>query len=119
VYADGLAGVLSRVYFNYVPRKIYVTENGASYSTPPDGRGNVADEHRTNYLRSHFAAAARAMKLGVPLAGYFVWSLLDNFEWSFGYAQRFGIIWVDFQTQKRTLKDSAKWYKKVIKKNGF
>ena len=56
---------------------------------------------------------------GVPLAGYFVWSLLDNFEWSFGYSQRFGIVWVDYETKKRTLKDSAKWYKGVIRKNGF
>ena len=118
-YPEGLTGVLGRVYFNYNPFKIYVTENGASYSTGPDGNGNVPDEHRTNYLRTHFAAAHRAIQAGVPLAGYFVWSLLDNFEWSFGYSQRFGIVWVDYETQKRTLKDSAKWYKKVIKKNGF
>jgi beta-glucosidase len=119
VYPDGLLGVLARTYFDYQPRKLYVTENGASYSTPPDASGNVPDEHRTNYLREHFAAAQRAIELGVPLAGYFVWSLLDNFEWGYGYSQRFGIIWVDYETQKRTLKDSAKWYKKVIKKNGF
>jgi beta-glucosidase len=118
-YPEGLTGVLARVYFNYNPFKIYVTENGASYSTPPDEKGNVPDEHRTNYLRTHFAAAHRAIQAGVPLAGYYVWSLLDNFEWSFGYSQRFGIIWVDYETQKRTLKDSAKWYKNVIKKNGF
>jgi beta-glucosidase len=118
-YPDGLTGILGRVYFNYQPRKLYVTENGASYSTPPDDKGNVADEHRVNYLRTHLAAAYRAIQAGVPLAGYFVWSLLDNFEWSHGYAQRFGIVWVDYETQKRYLKDSAKWYKKVIKKNGF
>jgi beta-glucosidase len=118
-YPDGLTGMLGRVYFNYQPRKLYITENGASYSTPPDEQCDVPDEHRTNYLRTHFAAAYRAIQAGVPLAGYFVWSLLDNFEWSHGYAQRFGIIWVDFETQKRTLKDSAKWYKTVIKKNGF
>jgi len=119
IYPEGLTGVLSRVYFNYIPFKIYITENGASYSTGPDESGNVPDEHRTNYLRTHFAAAHRAIQAGVPLAGYFVWSLLDNFEWSFGYSQRFGIVWVDYETQKRILKDSAKWYKKVIKKNGF
>lgn len=118
-YPEGLTGILSRVYFNYQPRKVYVTENGASYSTPPDEKGNVPDGLRTNYLRAHFAAAHRAIQAGVPLAGYFVWSLLDNFEWSWGYMQRFGIIWVDYETQKRTLKDSAKWYKQVIKKNGF
>ena len=59
------------------------------------------------------------MQAGVPLAGYFVWSLLDNFEWSHGYSQRFGIVWVNYETQERILKDSAKWYKGVIKKNGF
>ncbi|HEY5731677.1 MAG TPA: GH1 family beta-glucosidase [Anaerolineales bacterium] len=119
IYPDGLTGVLGRVYFEYQPLKVYVTENGASYSTGPDEKGNVPDELRTNYLRTHFAAAHRAIQAGVPLAGYFVWSLLDNFEWAFGYSQRFGIIWVDYETQKRTLKDSAKWYKNVIRKNGF
>jgi len=118
-YPDGLTGILNRVYFNYQPLKVHITENGASYSTPPDEKGNIPDELRTNYLRTHFAAAHRAMQAGVPLAGYFVWSLMDNFEWSFGYSQRFGIIWVDYETQKRTLKDSAKWYKGVIRKNGF
>ena len=118
-HPGGLTAVLGRVYFNYQPRKLYITENGASYSTPPDEKGNVPDELRTNYLRTHFAAMYRAIQAGVPLAGYFVWSLMDNFEWSQGYAQRFGIVWVDYETQKRTLKDSAKWYKNVIKKNGF
>ena len=118
-YPDGLTGILGRVYFNYQPRKLYVTENGASYSTPPDEKGNVPDIHRTDYLRTHFVAMHRALQAGVPVAGYFLWSLLDNFEWSHGYAQRFGIIWVDYETQKRYLKDSAKWYKKVIRKNGF
>ena len=118
-YPEGLTGVLGRVYFDYQPLKVYVTENGASYSTGPDKNGNIPDELRTNYLRTHFVAAHRAIQAGVPLAGYFVWSLIDNFEWSFGYSQRFGIIWVDYETQKRTLKDSAKWYKNVIKKNGI
>lgn len=118
-YPDGLTGSLGRVYFNYNPRKIYITENGASYSTPPDEHGNVPDVHRTNYLKTHFAAAQRAIQAGVPLAGYFVWSLMDNFEWSFGFAQRFGIVWVNYETQERILKDSAKWYRTVIKKNGF
>lgn len=118
-HPDGLTGILGRVYFNYQPLKLYITENGASYSTPPDEKGEVHDEHRTNYLRTHFVAMHRALQAGVPLAGYFLWSLLDNFEWSRGYSQRFGIVWVDYETQKRTIKDSAKWYKKVIRKNGF
>jgi len=119
VYPDGLLNVLGRYYFDYQPLKLYITENGASYSTPPDENGNVPDVHRTNYLRTHFAAANRAIQAGIPLAGYFVWSLMDNYEWSFGFSQRFGIVWVDYETQNRILKDSAKWYKGVIKKNGF
>ncbi|GAB4458400.1 MAG: GH1 family beta-glucosidase [Anaerolineales bacterium] len=118
-YPEGLTAILCRVYFEYQPPKLYITENGASYSTPPDENGNVPDELRTRYLRAHFAAAHRAIQAGVPLAGYFVWSLLDNFEWAYGYSQRFGIVWVDYQTQRRILKDSAKWYRTVIKKNGF
>lgn len=118
-YPAGLSGSLARVYYNYLPRKIYITENGASYSTPPDENGNVPDVYRTNYLKTHFAAAHQAMQAGVPLAGYFVWSLMDNFEWAMGYGQRFGIVWVDYETQERILKDSAKWYRTVIKQNGF
>ncbi|MCE9645925.1 MAG: beta-glucosidase [Chloroflexi bacterium] len=118
-YPDGLTGSLGRVYFDYLPRRIYISENGASYSTPPDENGKVPDVHRIHYLKTHIAAAHRAIQAGVPLAGYFVWSLMDNFEWSFGYGQRFGIIWVDFETRERILKDSAKWYKSVIRKNGF
>ena len=118
-YPDGLANVLSRYYFHYQPLKMYVTENGASYSTPPTAEGNVPDELRTLYYRTHIAASYRALQAGVPLAGYFAWSLMDNFEWAKGYAQRFGIVWVDFNTQERIIKDSGKWYKGVIKKNGF
>ena len=118
-YPDGLLSVLARFYFDYQPLKIYVTENGASYSTPPNGNGGVPDEHRIHYLRTHIAAVHRAVEAGVPMAGYFAWSLMDNFEWAKGYAQRFGIVWVDFNTQERIVKDSGKWYKGVIRKNGF
>src|SRR3989304_1795923 len=76
-YPDGLANVISRYYYDYQPLKIYITENGASYSTPPDEKGNVPDEHRTLYLKTHLAAANRAIQAGVPLAGYFVWSLME------------------------------------------
>jgi beta-glucosidase len=117
IYPAGLANVLQRLYFNYQPPKLYVTENGASYSTPPDASGRVPDVRRTNYLRGHIAACHHAIQAGVPLAGYFVWSLMDNFEWSQGYKQRFGVTWVDFETGQRTLKDSALWYADVIKQN--
>jgi beta-glucosidase len=119
IHPEGLTGVLSRLYFDYKPLKMYVTENGASYSTPPDENKRVKDELRIDYYRTHIAAVHRAIEAGVPMAGYFAWSLMDNFEWARGYAQRFGLIWVDFNTQERIIKDSGKWYKGVIKKNGF
>jgi beta-glucosidase len=119
VYPDGLTGILCNIYFDYQPLKIYITENGASFSDGPDASGRVADSRRTDYLRTHLAAARRAMQAGVPLAGYFAWSLMDNFEWSKGYNQRFGLVWVDFQTQQRILKNSALWYRDVIAANGW
>jgi len=119
VYPDGLYRLLCRLHFDYQPRKLYVTENGASYSDGPDREGRVRDERRLNYLLRHFTAAHRALDAGAPLAGYFVWSLMDNFEWAKGYTQRFGIVWVDYQTQQRRPKDSALWYRDVIANNGF
>lgn len=116
---DGLYQLLNRLHFEYQPGKLYITENGASYSDGPDKDGRIRDQRRLNYLRQHFAAAQRAIECGVPLAGYFVWSLIDNFEWNKGYAQRFGLIWVDYETQQRILKDSALWYKQVIAENGL
>jgi len=119
VYPDGLYDILNRLRFEYQPRKIYVTENGASYSDRPDTDGRVRDHRRVDYLRTHLAAAHRAIQNGVPLAGYFVWSLIDNFEWVKGYTQRFGIVWTDYETQERIPKDSALWYKETIAQNGF
>jgi beta-glucosidase len=119
IYPDGLYGLLSRIYFNYQPPKIYVTENGASYADGPDANGRINDRHRLNYLRRHFSAAHRAIQSGIPLAGYFVWSLMDNFEWAKGYEKRFGIVWLDYETQKRIIKDSALWYAQVIRQNSL
>jgi beta-glucosidase len=117
VYPDGLFHVLSWLYFDYQPAKIYITENGCSFSDGPHSDGLIHDERRIQYLSSHFEAAQRAIKAGVPLAGYFVWSLMDNFEWSQGFAQRFGLVWVDFKSRQRILKDSALWYRRVIAEN--
>jgi len=117
IYPDGLFNILAWIYFEYQPPKIYITENGASYSDGPDAEGRVHDTRRLEYLRAHFSAAQRAIQAGVPVEGYFVWSLMDNFEWAEGYSQRFGLIWVDYQTQKRLFKDSARWYQKVIAEN--
>ncbi len=119
IYPQGLYEVLMRVHLHYKPRKFYITENGASFSDAPNAEGRVADTRRLNYLRDHFAAARKAIAHGVPLAGYFIWSLMDNFEWGYGYSQRFGSVWVDFATQERILKDSALWYRGVIAANGF
>jgi len=117
VYPDGLAEILMRVHLDYRPGPLYVTENGASYATGPDPDGRIRDVARMRYLHDHLSAASRVIGAGVPLAGYFAWSLLDNFEWAFGYRQRFGITWVEYATQTRTLKDSAHWYRKVIDAN--
>ena len=119
VYPDGLYNLLNRLHFDYQPPKLYITENGACYNDGPDANGRVADTRRLSYLKRHFAAAHRAIQNGVPLAGYMVWSMLDNFEWAEGYAKRFGLVWVDYDTQERIPKESALWYKDVIANNGF
>ena len=119
VYPDGLFDLLTRVNTDHTPVELYVTENGAAFhdGVSPDGR--VHDERRASYLREHFRAAARAIEEGVPLRGYFVWSLLDNFEWAEGYSKRFGIVHVDDDTQRRTIKDSGRFLREVIATNGF
>jgi beta-glucosidase len=117
VYPQGLTEILARVHREYGPAKVYVTENGASYGQGPDSLGRVADVKRIRFVRDHLLAARRAIDLGVPLAGYFVWSLLDNFEWERGYTQRFGITWVDYETQRRIPKDCARWYSRIIADN--
>ena len=119
IYPQGLYQLLNRVHFDYQPAKIYIAENGCSFSDGPDENGRIADTRRLNYLRDHFTEAHRAIQNGVPLAGYFVWSLMDNFEWAYGYLQRFGIIWVNYETFQRIPKDSALWYRDVIAQNGL
>jgi beta-glucosidase len=119
IYPDGLYQILCRLYFDYHPPKMFITENGASYADAPDAHGVVNDTHRIDYLRAHLSAAHRAIDAGVPLAGYFLWSLLDNFEWAYGYSQRFGIVWIDYATQQRIPKASARWYADVIAQNGL
>jgi len=119
VYPDGLFNVLTWLYFEYQPATMYITENGASWSDGPDENGRVKDSRRINFLQRHFEAAYRAIQIGVPLKGYYVWSLMDNLEWGHGFSQRFGLIWVDFKTGQRILKDSALWYKRVISQNAL
>ncbi|HEX8869569.1 MAG TPA: GH1 family beta-glucosidase [Lentzea sp.] len=111
--ARGLLDLLLRLERDYPAVPLYVTENGAAFDD------EVHDTARVAYLDGHVRACAEAVSRGVPLKGYFAWSLLDNFEWSFGYAQRFGIVHVDYATQRRTLKDSARWYADVIRRGGL
>ena len=113
-YPDGLRLTLERVHREYGPPSIMVTENGAAYPDVPTADGSVSDPERTAYLASHVAAIADARDAGVPVDGYFVWSLLDNYEWAEGYAQRFGIVRVDFETQRRTIKQSGRWYRDLL-----
>jgi beta-glucosidase len=116
--APGLVEVLTRVHRDYPSLPLYVTENGAAFRDRPSG-GEVADPDRVAYLRDHLAACATAIASGVPLAGYFAWSLLDNFEWAWGYTKRFGLIYVDYDSQQRIPKTSAGWYAEVIRRNGL
>jgi beta-glucosidase len=110
VYPHGLDMILEELTRAYHPPALLVTENGAAFSDVWTGNGRVADVRRVTYLRDHLAAVERAIVHGAPVVGYFVWSLLDNFEWAQGYSKRFGLIYVDFATQRRIVKDSGRWY---------
>ncbi|MDQ3824072.1 MAG: family 1 glycosylhydrolase, partial [Actinomycetota bacterium] len=105
VYPDGLRALLVRLHADYGPIPLLVTENGAAFGD---------DRDRLAYLARHLAAAADAIEAGVPLEGYFVWSLLDNFEWAEGYSKRFGIVEVDYATQRRTVRPSGRWYASLV-----
>ncbi len=117
IYPDGLRELLVLVRDRYGSPLLYVTENGAAFEDVPGPDGVVKDSDRREYLRAHFRAAHEAITEGVRLGGYYVWSLLDNFEWAFGYTKRFGVTFVDYPTQKRTPKASARWYAQVIRQN--
>jgi beta-glucosidase len=93
---------------------IYVTENGSAWPDVVSEDGEVHDPDRTAYLHGHLAAVREAIDAGADIRGYFAWSLMDNFEWAFGYDKRFGIVHVDYDTQKRTIKDSGKEYARII-----
>lgn len=119
VYAQALTDVLLWVKREYPATPLYVTENGAAFYDPPTATDNrIDDPLRIQYYRDHLRAAHHAIQQGVDLRGYFAWSLLDNFEWSAGYAKRFGLIHVDFATQTRTIKDSGRFYSEIIRSNG-
>jgi beta-glucosidase len=112
--ADGLHELLVRVRRDYGDIPIYITENGAAFEDGPVLNGTLEDPRRVEYLRSHLDALARAVADGVDVRRYFAWSMLDNFEWEHGYAKRFGLIYVDFSTQRRVPKRSGLWYRDFI-----
>ena len=115
--ASGLRDILVRLHRDYPAVPLYVTENGAAFADE-QSNGRVHDPDRIAYLEAHFRAAAEAIAAGVDLRGYFVWTLLDNFEWSYGYTKRFGLVHVDYETLQRTPKDSARWFAEVTRRNG-
>ena len=101
----------------YGIKSIFITENGAGYEEQPDAQGEILDLHRRDYFRNYLLAVQRATAERIPVHGYFAWSFIDNFEWAYGYAKRFGLVYVDYATQRRTPKLSAHWYAAVVREN--
>ncbi len=118
VYPAGLYELLFRLKQEYGNPPVYITENGAAFADEVGPDGRVRDELRQRYLEQHLAVTSAAMRVGADVRGYFAWSLLDNFEWAFGYDKRFGIVRVDYATQQRTIKDSGHWYAGLIRDRG-
>jgi beta-glucosidase len=114
VYPEGLRRLLVRVATDYAPPAIYITENGAAFGDVRVHDGSVHDPERTSYLETYITAVSNAIAEGAPVKGYFVWSLLDNFEWAYGYSKRFGIVYIDFPTLERVPKDSFYWYRDLL-----
>ncbi|MGB0645521.1 MAG: GH1 family beta-glucosidase [Bradymonadia bacterium] len=117
VHPESLERLLVRLKDEYAPERIIITENGAAYPTGVSDDGKVHDQERIDYFRGHLVSCAKAIEQGVPLTGYYAWSLMDNFEWAFGYEKRFGLVHVDYDTLVRTPKESAKYYASVIAQN--
>ena len=114
VYPEGLYDLLERLHVDYAFPAIHITENGAAFPDQVGPDGKVDDPARLGYIRRHLEMVLKSIERGIPVEGYFVWSLFDNFEWAFGYSKRFGIVYVEYQTQKRIPKASAYWYQNVI-----
>lgn len=114
-----LYDLLVRIKRDFTDLPLYITENGAAFADQVNAAGQVEDTDRVEFLREHFRATHRAIQDGVDVRGFYVWSLLDNFEWSWGYTKRFGIVHVDYETQQRSPKQSALWYREVIRQNGI
>ncbi|CAG0940248.1 beta-glucosidase [Anaerolineae bacterium] len=119
VHPQAFGRLLRRLKRDYTLPPIYITENGAAFPDEVSADGCVHDPRRLNYVRDYLRELHQAIEAGVDVRGYFLWSLLDNFEWSYGYSKRFGIVHVDFATQKRTVKDSGEWYARLIQQNSI
>jgi beta-glucosidase len=119
VWPDALYDMIMRVTRDYDRPVIEVTENGCSYGDGPDANGVVNDTRRIDFYAGYLAAVSRAIDAGADVRGYHAWTLLDNFEWTEGYGQRFGLTYVDFPSADRTLKESGRWYGRVAAENGF
>ena len=118
VYPEAIHDVIMRIWNDYrLP--IFVTENGSSYEDVLDAQGAVNDPQRVSFLQRYVAQVARAIDDGADVRGYYLWSLMDNFEWAMGYSQRFGIVYTDYPTQRRIVKASGHWYRDVIAANGY
>jgi beta-glucosidase len=117
VFPPGLYRMLGRLHFDYAFPAIYITENGAAFPDKVSAAGEIDDHDRLSYIKEHLKMCHRAIEIGVPLKGYFAWSLMDNFEWAFGNVKRFGLIRVDFESLERTIKSSGRWYGQVIHAN--
>ena len=118
VYPEALHDVIARIWEDY-QLPIYITENGCSYGDGPDERGVVDDQRRISFYQRYLAQVARAIEEGADVRGYYAWSLMDNFEWTMGYSQRFGLVYVDYPTQRRIIKQSGYWYRDAIAANGY
>jgi beta-glucosidase len=114
VYPDALSALLTRLHREYGVSSLYVTENGAAFDDVWGDDGRIADHDRIGYLEQYLGAVSRTIADGVPVHGYFVWSLLDNFEWAEGYSKRFGLVYVDFETLERVPKSSFYWYRDLL-----
>jgi beta-glucosidase len=117
VWPQALYDMVMRITHDYNRPVIEITESGCAYNDGPDGRGAISDARRVQYHRKYLSALAEAIKAGADVRGYHAWSLMDNFEWAEGFSQRFGLAYVDFKTQHRTIKESGKWYARVAAEN--
>lgn len=119
IYPEGIYDLLLYLHQEYNGIKIIITENGAAFKDVVDNDGKVNDDERISYLNDYILQVFQAIKDGVNLAGYYIWSFMDNFEWRLGYSKRFGLVYIDYETQQRIVKKSGFWYKEVIENNGI